>query len=131
MKFNTWDLFTRIKNGQRSKKRMVQVPKQTLTSKFLKILWDDGFILGYQDSKTKLNCYDVFLKYKNQKSVLKQVVFVSKPGKREYFNVKQIWKLTIGTGSAYFSTNKGILSLVECKKQNVGGELFVNQFLVH
>ena len=125
MKFNTWDLFTRIKNGQKSKKSVIRVPKQTLTSKFLKILWDDGFILGYQDSKIKLNYYDVFLKYKNQKAVLKQVVFVSKPGKRVYFNVKQIWKLTIGTGSAYFSTNKGILSLIECKKHNVGGELFV------
>jgi small subunit ribosomal protein S8 len=125
MKFNVWNLFVCIVNGQKAKKTIIRVPKQKFCKNFLKVLWNDGYILGFQKSTEKPFTYDVFLKYKNEQPVINKIKFISKPSKREYFTVKQIWKLDIGVGVAYFTTNKGILSTNLCKKLNIGGELFL------
>jgi small subunit ribosomal protein S8 len=125
MKFNVWNLFVQIVNGQKAKKTVIKVPKQKFCKNFLKVLWDDGYILGFQESKDKFFKYDVFLKYNNEQPVINKIKFISKPSKREYFTIKQIWKLDTGVGVAYFSTCKGILSNNLCKKYNIGGELFL------
>jgi len=125
MKYNIWDLFTRLVNGQKANKLTIRVPKQKFCQNFLKVLWNDGYILGFQESKKNPFTYEVFLKYRNGHPVINKVEFISKPSKREYLTIKQIWKLDVGLGTAYFSTNKGILSIDLCKKYNIGGELFL------
>jgi ribosomal protein S8 len=50
---------------------------------------------------------------------------MSKPGKRIYFNTKQIWKISSNKTFIIFSTHKGLKSIHECKKQKIGGEPIV------
>ena len=47
----------------------------------------------------------------------------SKPGRRVYANVKGTPVVLDGLGVAILSTNKGVLSSREAKKENVGGEI--------
>jgi len=114
-----------IKNGQLAKKDIIVQKRKKICESILKILWDEGFILGYQIiyNSTK---FKIFLKYsKTGKPIINSLKFVSKPGKRTYFNTKQVWKINSNKAFIIFSTHKGLKSLQECKKQKIGGEPLV------
>ena len=48
---------------------------------------------------------------------------VSKPGLRIYTNVEEMPKVLKGLGIAILSTNKGIMTDKQARKENVGGEV--------
>jgi len=119
-------MFTNIKNGQMAKKSIIIGPRKTICESFLKILWDEGFISGYKISSQNNNNLEIFLKYtKNGKPVINSLKFLSKPGQRVYYSSKQIWKLDSSKTFIIFSTNHGLKSINECKKNKVGGEPLV------
>lgn len=119
-------MFTSIKNSQKSKKISVTVYRKNLCESFLKLLWDEGFIVGYKvvsSDKTKL---EVFLKYSNTGNpIINSIKFVSKPSRRIYFSIKQIWKLDSSKTFIIFSTSRGLMSINDCKKNKIGGEPLV------
>jgi len=116
-------MFTSIKNGQIAKKSVVMVSKKVICESFLKILWDEGFISGYRVSSQKNHKLEIYLKYtSNGKPIINSLKFLSTPGQRIYYSVKQIWKLDSSKTFIIFSTNKGLKSINECKKINIGGE---------
>jgi small subunit ribosomal protein S8 len=118
-------MFANIRNGQLVKRSFILQSKKKLCEAFLSILWDEGFILGYKSINTDLNMFKVFLKYKNGKPVINSLKPISKPGHRVYYSAKQLWKLNSENSIIIVSTNKGLYSLVECKKLNLGGEPFI------
>lgn len=116
-------MFANIKNGQMAKKSVIIEPKKNICESFLKILWDEGFISGYRISPQNQNKLEIFLKYtKNGKPTISSLKFLSKPGQRVYYSTKQIWKLDSCKTFIIFSTNKGLKSINECKKNRIGGE---------
>lgn len=119
-------MLTNIKNGQMAKKHVVLVPKKNICESFLKILWDEGFISGYKVSTQNKNKFEIYLKYTNNgKPAVNSLKFLSKPGQRIYYSVKQIWKLNSCNTLIIFSTNKGLKSLSDCQKNKIGGEPLV------
>lgn len=113
-----------IKNGQMAKKSVIISSKKKSCESFLKILWDAGFISGYRIDSQNHNNLEIFLKYtKNGKPIIKKLNFLSKPSQKFYYSFKQIWKLDSPKMFIVFSTNRGLKSLDECKKQKIGGEL--------
>ena len=48
---------------------------------------------------------------------------VSTPGRRSYVHSDKIPVIRSGTGSCILSTNKGMMTGHEAKKQNLGGEI--------
>ena len=48
---------------------------------------------------------------------------ISKPGLRVYAGAEELPKVLGGLGIAIISTNKGLLTDKEARKQNVGGEV--------
>ena len=115
-----------IKNSQKSKKSSVKVSRKNMCEVFLKLLWNEGFISGYKvvsSDKTKL---EVFLKYSNiGNPSINSIQFVSKPSRRIYFSIRQIWKLDSSKVFVIFSTNHGLMSIKDCKKNKIGGEPLV------
>jgi small subunit ribosomal protein S8 len=79
--------------------------------------------VGYRvvsSDKTKL---EVFLKYSSTGNpIINSIKFVSKPSRRIYFSIKQIWKLDSSKTFIIFSTNHGLMSINDCKKNRIGGE---------
>ena len=125
MKNSLWNMFANIKNGQLNRHNLILQQRNKICENFLRILWTEGFILGYKIDKQNLNKIKIFLKYKNNKPVINSIKFISKPSRRVYYSVKQIWKIDSNKSFIIFSTNKGLKSIVECKKLKIGGEPFI------
>lgn len=115
-------MLNNIKNGQLAKKDIIIQQRKKICESILKILWNEGFILGYQ-IVFQSNKLKIFLKYSNLgKPAIKSIKFLSTPGKRIYYSTKQIWKIDSNKAFIIFSTNKGLKSIYDCKKNNIGGE---------
>ena len=66
----------------------------------------------------------ITLKYgANKTPVITGLRRVSKPGLRIYTNVEEMPKVLKGLGIAILSTNKGIMTDKQARKENVGGEV--------
>jgi len=114
-----------IKNGQLAKKAYVKQTNQKTCQSILNVLWDEGFISGYRFSKTKTSDLKIYLKYKNGRPTINSIKVISKPSLKVYYSLKQLWKLDSSKGTVIVSTNKGFLSLTDCKKQKIGGKPFI------
>ena len=122
MKNYLWNMFANIKNGQLAKRAFVYQTRKNICESFLKILWEEGFLLGYEIEYNKLK---IFLKYKNGKPSINTIKLISTPGRRIYWSINQIWKIDSSKSFVIFSTNQGLKSIMECKKLKIGGEPFI------
>ena len=118
-------MLSNLKNGQLSKKPYIVQKKTVICSKILNILWDEGYILGYRLHRHNPKIFIIFLKYYKNNPCISQIHSISKPSRRLYMSIKDIWKVENETGLSILSTNKGVLSLKNCKRLNVGGEILV------
>lgn len=85
-------------------------------------MWREGFILGYTIDYKNKNQIKIFLKYKKSQPVINSLNLISKPSRRIYYSIKQIWKIDSSKSFIIFSTNKGLQSIIDCKKLKIGGE---------
>ena len=124
MKYYLFNMFTAIRNGQIAKKNVIYQRNVKNCENFLKVLWNEGFIIGYEYSKDNKQI-KIVLKYLNNKPAINSIKLITKPSKRVYYSLKQLWKINPSSGLIILSTTKGILSLENCKKLGVGGEAFI------
>ena len=123
MRHHFWNMLCHIRNGQKAKKLFVTYPKTRICANSLNLLWNENFISGYQVSITNSENIHIFLRYYKKDSVITSIKYISKPGKRLYYSIKQLCKVNSNLGLLIIRTDKGILSLSECKKANMGGEV--------
>lgn len=125
MKNYLWNMFANIRNGQISRRNVIIQRRKKICEAFLKILWAEGFILGYKINEKNTDQLKIFLKYNRNKPTINSIKFLSKPSRRLYYSAKQIWKIDSNKSFIIFSTDKGLKSLLECKKLHIGGEPFI------
>ena len=119
-------MFANIKNGQLAKRSYINQKRKKLCELFLNILWTEGFIVGYKIEGKDQENLKIFLKYiENGKPSINNIKVISKPGRRIFYSVKQIWKIDSSKTLIIFSTNQGLKTLSECKKLQLGGEPIV------
>lgn len=118
---NVLKMLLKIKNGQLSKKLFIVNKKAKILEIFLKLLWKNGFIIGY--SKIPNKKLKIFLKYVKNKPVINCLKIFYKSSKKFHFSIKQLWKLNSTNKFCLISTNKGVKSLLECKRENISGQL--------
>lgn len=118
-------MFANIKNGQLAKRSFIYQKRKNICEAFLKVMWDEGFILGYSIDSINTNQIKIFLKYKNGKPVINNIKTLSKPSKRIYWSINQIWKIDSSKVFIIFSTNHGLKSIIDCKRLKIGGEPFI------
>ena len=124
------EMFTRIRNGQLRRLTKVEMPSSNFRLKVLEVLKNEGFISSYHIEKkdsNKVSCV-VDLKYYEGTPVIKEIKRVSKPGRRVYSRAISIPRIQNGLGLAIISTNKGVMSDIEARKNNVGGEIICRVF---
>ena len=124
------DMFTRIRNGQLRLLPKVQMPSSKFRLKILEVLKSEGFITSYHIEKKDNNKVSlvVDLKYYEGIPVIKEIKRVSKPGRRVFSRADSIPRIQNGLGLAIISTNKGVMSDIEARKNNVGGEIICRVF---
>lgn len=120
------NLFANIKNGQMAKKSVILESRKNIYESFLKTLWNEGFISGYRISVQNEKKIEIFLKYtKEGKPMITSLKCLSRPGQRLYYSSRQIWKLDSSKIFIIFSTNEGLKTITQCKKNKIGGEPLV------
>lgn len=119
-----WDMLTRLRNGQKARKFSILHPKSKLCSQLLDIFYKEGYISGYRISSLNSDTFEIFLKYYKDKPVMTKITALSKPSRRVYISVQNLWKLNTGLSLLILSTSKGILSDKDSRRLNIGGEVF-------
>ena len=113
-----------IKNGSLVGKETVLVPYSKLKNSILACLEKEGFIASVSKKNKKGQPFlEVGLIYTDNKPKIVDVERVSKPSKRVYLGVKEIFPIKNGKGLMVLSTPKGILSGAAARKEQVGGEV--------
>ena len=124
------DMFTRIRNGQLRLSSKVEMPSSNFRLKILEVLKSEGFITSYHIEKKENNKVSLIvdLKYYEGTPVIREIKRVSKPGRRVYSSATSIPRIQNGLGLAIISTNKGIMSDIDARKNNIGGEIICRVF---
>ncbi len=124
------DMFTRIRNGQMRNLNTVDVPASKFRSKILDILKSEGYINNYylENKENNKKIIKVNLKYYEGSPVIKEIKRISKPGRRVYSRATSIPKIQNGLGLAIISTSQGVMSDIDARKNNVGGEIICKVF---
>ncbi len=124
------DMFARIRNGQMRSLNSVEIPASKFRSKILDILKSEGYISNYflESSENNKKVIKVNLKYYEGSPVIKEIKRISKPGRRVYSRANSIPKIQNGLGLAIISTPQGVMSDVDARKNNIGGEVICKVF---
>ena len=127
------DMLTRIRNGQSANLTKVECLNSKLNRSVLEVLKIEGYIQDFQEENQEGKAYTkltVTLRYHAGKGAITMLKRISKPGRRMYISVAELLKSRVynGLGISVLSTNKGVMSDIEARRQNVGGELLCNVF---
>ncbi|MFP4650380.1 MAG: 30S ribosomal protein S8 [Desulfobacterales bacterium] len=122
------DMLTRIRNAGQAKHKSVDIPGSRIKVALADVMKKEGYIRNYKFIKdNKQGILRVFLKYEvGEKHVIDGLERVSKPSKRVYVGGDEIEPVLNGLGVAVLSTSKGLMTDVQAKKQNTGGEVLCN-----
>lgn len=125
------DLVTRIRNAQMAFKKTVDSPMSRTREDLVKVLLNEGYIRGYtivECEKTKHKILRIELKYFEGNPVISEIKRISKPGRRVYSSIKDLPFVKNGLGINILSTDRGIMSDTEARKQSIGGEIICSVF---
>ena len=118
------DMLTRIRNALTVRKETVEIPASKMKKEIARILLEEGYVSGVEFVEDGYNGKLVLtLKYADGRSVIGGLKRVSKPGLRTYSGAADMPKVLGGFGIAIVSTNQGIMTEKQAKRQNVGGEV--------
>jgi small subunit ribosomal protein S8 len=119
------DMLTRIRNAIRINKVAVEIRASNICEGIAAVLKQEGYIADFNRiDDGKQGILKVMLKYdQNGRSIIGEIARVSKPGRRVYLPVDRLPHVLSGYGIAIVSTNKGVMSDRNCRRDNVGGEI--------
>ena len=120
------DMLTRIRNANTAKHDTVDIPSSKMKVSIAEILLKEGYIKNFEVIEVDgFKSIHITLKYgrdKNEK-IISGLKRISKPGLRVYAGTDDLPKVLGGLGIAIISTNKGVMTDKQARKENVGGEV--------
>ena len=121
------DFIIRLQNAARIGKREVVVPYSTHIVAIAKKLKELGFVTAVrveakEESEVKKKVMVTLAYDKNEVAHLRGVKRISKPGRRLYASSITTHRVKGGTGARILSSSVGIITDVEARKNNMGGE---------
>ena len=118
------DMLTRIRNANLARHRRVDIPVSKLKIELARLLKENHYVHDYKlldDGKRQV--LRLYLKYFQDKPVIRELRRVSKPGLRKYVGVEEIPRVRNGLGMAVLSTSHGVMTDTQARAAKVGGEL--------
>ena len=122
------DMLSRIRNSLMRNHKKVELPSSKFKIKLAEVLKNEGYIIDYKvidENKPKL---EINLKYNSGNPVISSIERVSKPGRRIFSSAESLPKINNGLGIAIVSTPKGVMTDIDARKQNIGGEIICKVF---
>ena len=122
------DMLARIKNAQVRNHSKVTLPSSKFKSKIADVLKSEGYIIDYKINDDKKPSIEINLKYNSGNPVINTIERISKPGRRIFSSASSLPKINNGLGIAIVSTPKGVMTDIDARKQNIGGEIICKVF---
>jgi small subunit ribosomal protein S8 len=117
------DLLTRIRNASQAMLPEVSVPHSKLKESIAHVLKREGYVAEVSVEGKLPKLIKIKLKYTGRKSVIEGLRRVSSPGLRRYTGSQEVPRVRGGLGTSILSTSEGIMTGMQARKKNVGGEL--------
>ena len=122
------DMLARIKNALMRNHSKVILPSSNFKIKIAEVLKSEGYIIDYKITDEKKPNLEINLKYSSGNPVINSIERVSKPGRRIFSSAESLPKINNGLGIAIVSTPKGVMTDIDARKQNIGGEIICKVF---
>ncbi len=119
------DLLARIRNAGSAGLAHTDLPASKQKASILGILEREGYIVGFEQIEVEgpQPQLRIFLKYDaDRRPIINTAKRVSKPGRREYTQARDIPLIRGGTGIAIISTSQGIMTGRQAYRRKLGGE---------
>lgn len=120
------DLLTRIRNANKARFEIVDIPYSRLKTGVVNLLKREGYVSDFKvvSAENNKKTLRVFLRYDDQKQpIITGLKRVSKPSLRVYARKDNLPSVRSGLGLAILSTSKGVVTDREARDLNVGGEV--------
>lgn len=119
------DMLTRVRNASIAFHDDTTMPSSKIKVNIAKILEQEGYITGWSLEETKPQAtLTIKMKYgPNRERVISGLRRISKPGLRVYVKKDEIPRVLGGLGVAILSTNAGLMTDAEARKDGRGGEV--------
>jgi len=119
------DYLTRIRNAQKARHKVVEIPASNLKKEITKILHESGYILNYKFEDGAPGVIKIALKYniKTKLPAISTIERVSSPGHRKYAGSEELPRVLNGLGIAVLSTSKGVMTDKKARESKIGGEV--------
>ena len=118
------DMLTRLRNANKARHDRVDIPSSNLKVEIANLLKKEGYVSNiriFKDRRRKI--LRLFLRYSEGQPIILGLKRISTPGRRVYCKKSTIPKIRSGLGTAVISTSRGIMTDVEARQNNVGGEV--------
>ena len=121
------DMLTRIRNANVAMHDEVSMPSSKQKVALAEVLRSEGYIASFAEADNgdkPGKTLTIEMKYSPERArVISGLKRVSKPGLRIYRQRNEIPRVQGGLGVAVVSTNKGLMSDREARKNRMGGEI--------
>ena len=117
------DMLTRIRNASKAFLPVVSVPHSRLKESIAHVLKREGYVAEVSVEGKLPKLIKIKLKYTGRKCVIEGLRRVSSPGLRRYSGAQEVPRVRGGLGTSILSTSEGILTGMQARKKNLGGEL--------
>ncbi|MDD3763862.1 MAG: 30S ribosomal protein S8 [Nevskiales bacterium] len=118
------DFLTRIRNGQRARKKVITAPSSKIKEAIAAVLKEEGYVSDYSVSaEGAKKTITVALKYFEGRPVIDRIERVSRPALRVYKGKDNLPKILGGLGVAIISTPSGVVSDRKARAAGQGGEV--------
>lgn len=118
------DMLTRIRNASLAKHKRVDLPVSKLKTEIARILKESHFIQDYKVLDDGLHgVLRLYLRYFEDKPVIRNVERVSRPGRRVYKSADDLPRVRGGLGVAIVSTSQGMMTDKQARASKIGGEV--------
>jgi small subunit ribosomal protein S8 len=117
------DMLTRIRNAHNALLPALTLPHSKIKEDIAGILKSEGYIAEASVEGKIKKTITLKLKYQGKKPVIEGLRRVSSPGLRQYANSTELPRVRGGLGVAVVSTSEGVMTAVQARKKNIGGEV--------
>ena len=118
------DMLTRIRNACQASHKWVDMPVSKQKIQVARLLEESHFVHAHKVlDDGRFGVLRVYLKYHDDKPVIRHLERVSRPGRRQYVRRDAIPRVRNGLGMAILSTSAGVLSDRAARQRGVGGEV--------
>ncbi|MBT4349892.1 30S ribosomal protein S8 [bacterium] len=118
------DMLTRIRNAVAVKKLYVALPFSKVKLSIAKLLEAEKYVSKVEEIELHgFKQIKISLKYDGDRPAIAHLKRISKPGQKIYIGSQEVPKILNGYGIAIVSTSKGVMTGLQARKDNIGGEL--------